>query len=76
MIDDEFLNGYGITLESVPQIQEEIMNSIRNNEFTEVNKKYHPNVIEHLCNDLVTQNKLGRSAKPTSAGIQFPYFIK
>jgi hypothetical protein len=73
MVDNDFLNQYGIKPEDVPSIQKEIMNSVKKKEFTELNKKYNSNIIEHLCNDLVSQGKLGRTAKATSSGLVFPY---
>lgn len=76
MVDSDFLKQKGVNPEFAPQIQEEILNSMRNNNFTELNDKYDSDVIEHLCNDLVNQGKLGRSQKVTSSGITFPYFLK
>lgn len=76
MIDNDFLNQYGIKPEDVQQIQEEIMSSMKKKEFTELNAKYDSNIIEHLCNDLVSQGKLDRTARSTSSGLAFPYSLK
>ncbi|HXG74308.1 MAG TPA: hypothetical protein VNK44_05785 [Candidatus Nitrosotenuis sp.] len=75
MIDYDFLAKHGINPKDVPQIQSEILRSMEKNEFSELNKKYKKDVLEHLCNDLVDQGKLGRIGKFTSSGIQFPYFL-
>ena len=76
MIDDDFLNENDINPDDVSRIQEEIINSIRNNDVVDLNRKYPANVIEHLCNDLVDQGRLGRVAKSTTSGIQFPYSLQ
>ncbi|MEM3062869.1 MAG: hypothetical protein QW303_04925 [Nitrososphaerota archaeon] len=76
MIDDEFLNNHDINPKEVPQIQSEILRCIREEEFSELNKKYKPEILEHLCNDLVDKGRLGRRAVGTSSGIQFPYFLR
>lgn len=76
MIDEDFLNQYDIKPDDVSKIQEEIINSIRENNFAELNRKYNPNVIEHVCNDLVDKGKLGRAAVSSTSGFKFPYFLK
>lgn len=75
-IDNDFLNNKGVKSEEAPQIQEEILDSMKNDKFAELNNKYDSDVIEHLCNDLVEQGRLDRTNRATMSGLQFPYRLK
>jgi len=75
MIDQDYLDGFGIKSEDIGKIQNEIMDSIRNRNFEELNSKYDSNMILHLSYDLVTQGKLSNVAKFSISGMEFSFVV-
>ena len=75
MIDQNFLDTFDIKSEDIQKIQDDIMVSVKNKDFTQLNDKYDPDVIRHLCHDLVTQGKLFNVLKPTMEGIEYLFDV-
>ena len=71
MIDQKFLDTFHIKPEDIQKIQDEIMSSIKNRDFAQLNNKYDPDAILHLSHDLVAQDKLSYTAKFTMSGMEF-----
>jgi len=76
MIDEEFLKTKGVDPQKVPQIQEEIMLDLKNENFDKIKQKYDSDAIEHLCHDLVEQGKIYTTGRVTLHGIQPQYGIE
>ena len=61
MIDQNFLDGFDIKSKDIKKIQDMILTSAKTKNYSQLNNKFHPDIIFHLSHDLVTQGKLKNS---------------